>query len=132
MKGGGDRYYVRRADEDRVYLAEVRPNLSTKFTDWIQPNVLDATAATFREIDIERYSVEFDGPRGKIQPGVKSHLTRDSSSDEWKLKELPEGKKLKTQAVNQIVSALADMKIVGVRPKTPGIAAAFRGDKDAP
>jgi hypothetical protein len=131
-EGGGDRYYVRRADEDRVYLAEVRPNLSTKFTDWIQPNVLDATAATFREIDIERYSVEFDGPRGKIAPGVKSHLTRDSSSDEWKLKELPEGKKLKTQTVNQIVSALADMKIVGVRPKTPGIAAAFRGDKDAP
>ncbi len=129
---GADRYYVRRADEDRVYLTEIRPNLTTKFTDWIQPNVLDVTASTFRQIDIQRYTVEFNGPRGVLQEGVSSELSRDSSTDEWKLKDLPEGMKLKTSVVNQIVSALADIKIVGVRAKTSGIAAAFRGDAKVP
>jgi hypothetical protein len=121
-----DRYYVRRADEDRVYIAEVKPNLSTKFTDWIQPNVLDATASTFRRISLERYTV--DEAKGEIVPGIRSELSRSSSTEEWKLDEVPAGKKLKTSVVNQITSSLADMKIVGVRPKTPGIAALIKGD----
>ncbi|QDT55571.1 hypothetical protein Pan44_36160 [Caulifigura coniformis] len=126
---GADRYYVRRADEDRVYIAEIKPDLSTKFTDWIQPNVLDATAATFRQIILDRYSV--DESKGAIVQGDRSVLSRDSSTDEWKLEELPKGDKLKTSVVNQITTALADMKIVGVRPKTPGIAAMIKGDPKA-
>src|SRR5690606_33881872 len=93
------------------------------------PNVLDATAANFRQIVLDRYSV--DEARGRVVDGEKSVLTRDSSSDEWKLSELPEGKKLKTSVVNQMTTALADMKIVGVRPKTPGIAALIKGDPKA-
>jgi hypothetical protein len=124
-----DRYYVRRADEDRVYIAEIRPDLSTKFTDWIQPNVLDATAATFRSIVLDRYSV--DEAQGKIVPGKRSVLERNSTSDEWKLDDTPKGEKLKTSVVTQITQALGDMKIVGVRPKTPGIAALIKGDPKA-
>jgi hypothetical protein len=126
---GTDRYYVRRADEDRIYIAEIKPELSTKFTDWIQPNVLDATAATFREIILDRYSV--DEAKGKIVQGQRSVLERNSTSDEWKLEGVPEGKKLKTSVVNQITQSLADMKIVGVRPKTPGIVAMVKGDPKA-
>ena len=128
-EGAGDRYYVRRPDEDRVYLAEVRPELTTKFTDWIQPNVLDASAATFRQIVLDRYSV--DETKGKLVQGERSELNRNSASDEWKLEGIPAGQKLKTSVVNQMTSSLGDMKIVGVRPKTPGIAALIKGDAKA-
>ena len=128
-EGAGDRYYVRRPDEDRVYLAEVHPELSTKFTDWIQPNVLDAVASTFREIVLDRYSV--DVAKQKIVQGERSVLERNSTTDEWKLEGIAAGKKLKTSVVNSITSSLADMKIVGVRPKTPGIAAVIKGDTKA-
>ncbi|HVJ67476.1 MAG TPA: DUF4340 domain-containing protein [Caulifigura sp.] len=128
-EGAGDRYYVRRPDEDRVYLAQVRPELSTKFTDWIQPNVLDASAATFRQMVLDRYSV--DETKGQLVSGERSELNRNSASDEWKLEGIPAGQKLKTSVVNQMTSSLGDMKIVGVRPKTPGIAALIKGDAKA-
>ncbi len=91
--------------------------------------MLDATAANFRRLEIDRYSV--DEAKGTIVQGDKSLLTRGSSTEDWKLDGVPAGQKVKTSVVNQIVSSLSDTKIVGVRPKTPGVAALVKGDAKA-
>jgi len=129
-EGSSDLYYIRRADEPRVYLANLQLDVSTKFVDWIQPNLLDATAANFRELIVDRYSV--DEAKGAIVPGEQSHLTRESSTADWKLEELKDPEKqLKTSVVNAMTNTLADMKIVGVRPKPAGLGAQLKGEEGA-
>jgi hypothetical protein len=129
---GGDKYYVRSADEDRVYLTEVKVDLSTKFVDWIKPDLLEAASGNFRELVLDRYEV--DEAKGSINQGEVSKLTKKSSAatDPWKLEGLDEAKfKVKDSVVNAMTSALVGMKIVGVRPKPPGLSAALKGEEGA-
>lgn len=128
----GERYYVRRADEARSYIAEIKPDLSTKFVDWIKPNLLEATPGSFREIDLDRYHFE-ENAEGRLAQidGPKSILRRDSSSAPWQLEGLDAAKdKVKESVVSSMVTALGDLKIVGVRPKPSGLGASLKGDKE--
>lgn len=109
-------YYVRRPDENATYAAKIQLDLSTKFTDWIEPDLLKLDANRLTEIDIDNYSI--DTERGRIIGRDQSHLRRKASSDPWTM----EGIDAETEEVNQdevrkLVSGLDDMKIVGVRPK---------------
>jgi hypothetical protein len=127
---GQDKYYVRRADSDLAYISEVKPDLSTKFVDWIQPNLLDATATAFRQLTLRRYHV--DEAKGVIVPGIESVLDRDSSTDPWKLEGLDESmEKVKTTVVDAMTNALSNMKLVGVRRKPAGLGASLKGDEAA-
>ncbi len=115
-------YNVRRADEDQTYRAVLDIDISTKFADWIEPDLLDIRRADLREIDIDRYRI--DETRGTLIPGDISQLTRPNDTDPWTLKGITEEtEKVKTSTVNQIISALDDLRIVGVRPKPPGLSA---------
>ena len=129
---GGDRFYVRAANENRVYLTEVKVDLSTKFVDWIQPNLLEAVSGNFRELILDRYEV--DEAKGTINQGEVSKLTKKSSAptDPWKLEGLDETKfKIKDSVVNAMTRALGDLKIVGVRPKPAGLGASLKGEEGA-
>lgn len=109
-------YYVRRPDENAVYIAKVQLDLSTKFVDWIEPDLLKIDDWKLTQIEIDNYSIDTD--RGRIIGRDRSLLTRKNSSDPWTLDGLDDA----TQEVNQdevrkLVSELDNMKIVGVRPK---------------
>ncbi len=118
-------YHVRAADEDRTYRAELNIDISTKFADWIEPDLLDITRGDLREIEIDQYRI--DESRGTLVPGDLSELTRKSDTDPWTLNGLnPETEEVKTSTVNQIIGALDDLRIVGVRPKPPGLSADLR------
>lgn len=110
------RYYVRRPDEKLVYLADVKIDVSTKFRDWIQKDLLDLTQSDLREMTINRYSI--DEERGVRVPGDRSELSRASASDPWKLKGLDESKeKVKPGVVSAMARALDNLQIIGVRRK---------------
>ncbi|MBX3442779.1 MAG: DUF4340 domain-containing protein [Planctomyces sp.] len=128
--GEGDRYYVRSPGDDRVYISEIRPDLSTRFVDWITPNLLEATSSSFRELVLDRYRI--DDRRGVLVEGERSVLKRESASADWKLEGLDDpSRKVKTSVVNAMLSSLSNMKIVGVRPKPAGLGAQLKGQDDA-
>jgi hypothetical protein len=127
IEGQEDVYHVRRPDESRTYRATLKLDLSTKFADWIKPGLLDVTRSDLREIVIDRYSI--DESRGALVQGEVSELTRANATDSWKLAGLDEAKEsLKTSEVNNIINAVEDLKIVGVRPKPPGLSADLKGE----
>ncbi len=109
-------YYIRRPDEDATYEAKVELQLSTKFGDWIEPDLLKLDGTKLTNVTIDNYSV--DTEQGRIVGREQNVLTRNPTSDPWKLKELDDTKEEVNQdEVRKLVSALDDLKIVGIRPK---------------
>jgi len=129
VEGEADTYYVRRADEDRFYTANLGSfEISTKFSDWIKQDVLDVSKNKITELIIDRYQI--DESQGAIVKGDYMVLDRESSTSDWKLKDLKEGEEqLKTTDINNMLTALDDLAIVGVRPKPEGISADLRTAK---
>jgi hypothetical protein len=119
-EGEENRYNVRHPKEKETYVAELKINLSTKFADWIESDLLKMERDEMSEIVINKYSIDEDQLR--IVDREVNKLTRKSFSDPWKLEGLnEEAEELKADEVSRLVSNLDDLKIVGVRPKPQGL-----------
>lgn len=125
VEGSANKYYVRRQDEDRFFITDLKIDLSTKFADWIEPDLLDLKKDEIQAIVIDRYSV--DESQGAIVPGEQSDLKRDTATSEWTLKETPEGMKPKASVINAMLGSFDDLKIIGVRRKPEGLSASLQG-----
>ncbi|WP_299463128.1 DUF4340 domain-containing protein [uncultured Gimesia sp.] len=114
-------YYVRKVDEDSVYRTKLNVDLSSEFSDWIEPDLLKVERDRLVEIIVNKYSI--DERQRRIVNRELSTLTRKKSTDPWELEGLnKETEKLNTADVNQMINTLGDLKIQGIRPKPTGIA----------
>jgi Domain of unknown function (DUF4340) len=122
-EGQTDVYYVRGTktdDPNAIYLAKLKIDLSTKFGDWIEPDLLKVDRDKLTEIRSDNYSI--DEQQGVVVQGEVVELTRKTTNDPWTLKGLDAKKdELKTDVVNTIVNNLDGLRLVGVRPKPPGV-----------
>ncbi len=117
-----DTYYVRATkadDSNTIYLAKLKMDLSTKFSDWIEPDLLKVDRELLTDIRIDNYSI--DEQQGAIVPGEVTDLTRKNSSDPWTLKGMKPNEELKQDPINTLVNNLDNLRLVGVRPKPPGV-----------
>lgn len=130
VKGSNGYFYVRKNGEDQTYRAKVSLDVSTKFADWIEPDLLKLDGSKLRTVVIDKSSVEFT-PRGGVKfIGKETNtLTRASASDKWKLEPLDESKEeVNEEEVRKLVQALDDLKIVGVRQKNEKLKKSLQGD----
>jgi hypothetical protein len=114
-------YYVRKPDEKRVYGAKLTLDVSTDFGDWIEKDLLHVERDEVVQVVYDPYSV--DEAEGKVvgaSPIVASLGQGADGKDAWKAEaptEVPDGKELDTAKVRQMVTSVANVKIVGVRPR---------------
>jgi len=112
--------YVRVPNSKRTYGVQVKAELSTRFADWIETNLLKLDASHVRSITFDNHKV--DPERGQILQGEVVKIERKDGGAPWTLdKEIPAGQELNTEKLSALTSALSDLKIVGVRPKPPGL-----------
>ncbi len=124
-QGNEKYYYVRRPDEDQTYKVKLDIDLSTQFSDWIDPDLLRLEPSDLTRIVVDNYKIEEklspipgQRPALSISQGDQIDITRESSTDAWELAGLkPEIEELNTARVDEILEVLDKMKIVGVRPK---------------
>ncbi len=126
VKDHPDQRYVRVPGQKRSYGVNVKVDLSTRFADWIETNLLKLTATAVRRIVIDHQG--FD-PNGGPLPGDKIVLERKDSSSPWTVSDLAEGKEPNTETLLALSNALGDLKIAGIRPKPEGLTADL---KEAP
>jgi len=113
-------YYVRMPKENATYVAKLTLDLSTKFADWIETDLLKLNRDDLKEVVLDNSSI--DEVRGRLIEGKIETLTRDKTADPWKLDGLDESKEeLDTSKINTMLGALDDLKLVGVRPKPKGL-----------
>ncbi|MBL8750226.1 MAG: DUF4340 domain-containing protein [Planctomycetes bacterium] len=123
VEGKSGERYVRVPGKNRTYRTKIDGEVSTKFTDWIETDLLKAQSWDIAKITFDNYSV--DETRGEIVPGEKLVVAKDSAN-KWSLdgldaaKEEPNEEKLR-----EIADTLGQIKIVGVRGKPEGLTAAL-------
>jgi hypothetical protein len=139
-KEAGGQRYVRVPDQKRTYGVAVKADLSTRFADWIETNLLKVDAGKVRKVVFDNYKMQEtrtqEGEPALARVGdEKITITRkesfgpwavtiekrDPKSGEWKSSGVPAGQEPNEDRLRSLTDALGDLKIVGVRPKPPGL-----------
>lgn len=114
-------YYVRLPDQKRIYKTKLEGALSTQFTDWIETDLLKAQSFNIQKVTFDNYSV--DEERGQVVPGEKLVIEK-SSENKFVLAGLKADTEVTNEErANEVSTTLGSIKIVGVRPKPPGLTA---------
>jgi len=117
--------YVRLPDKKRTYAVNVDVDLSTKFQDWINASLLDVRANQVQEVSVNDYSI--DESTGSVDRVGSATVQRSAMADNvWTSPDLPEGQTVNTERIQKMLSALAQLKITGVRPKPEALSANLR------
>lgn len=118
IEGTTDEYYVRRQDEDETYRTRLEINISTKFADWVEQDLLKLNRDELVAMKVTTPNVAQQSLVVEDLQEETLELTRPGSSDPWTMKGLDEAQEeLQTSEVNSMVSALDNLKLVGIRPK---------------
>lgn len=122
--------YVRLPEQRRTYISRVEGlDVSTRFEDWIEPNLLVVDREDIDQIIIRNYIT--DGKSGTVTPREMSVL-RKIDRDTWQLDGASRSRPVNSYRVNLLVTKLADLAIVDVRPKPPGVTASLTASGDRP
>jgi hypothetical protein len=123
-KGGGAQRYVRVPDQKPIYGVNIKAEPSTRFADWIETNLLKAEASKIRRLVFDNYKIQEDGNqpgRMVIKRGDILTIERKDSSGPWTMAGLPATEELNENNLRTLIDAVADLKIVGIRPRPPGL-----------
>ncbi len=110
--------YVRVPNQKRTYGVNVKVDLSTRFADWIETNLLKLDAGRVRRVVFDNYKID---PETGPQRGEVLTIERKDASGPWIMADLSADQELNPDKLRTMTDALADLKIVGVRPKPPGL-----------
>jgi uncharacterized protein YxjI len=118
-------YYVRMPSGDgskRVYGSKLQLDISTRFEDWIEKDLLKVERDEFVSMLYDPYTIdEVEGKiTGKDPIRAEAADPTASSKQQWKVSEgtvVPEGKELDSMKLRQMLTQMASLKIVGVRPR---------------
>jgi Domain of unknown function (DUF4340) len=117
--------YVRLPRQKRTYVARVADlNVSTRFEDWIERNLLQVERDDIDQIVIRNYTV--DAKSGRVT-NPDTLALRKHGKDLWAADGAEPTQQIDAFKVNLLVTKLADLTIVDVRPKPVGVTTSLTG-----
>jgi hypothetical protein len=119
VEGKAGYRYIRVPGQKRTYAVKTEAEPSANFEDWIETDLLKLSAHEIRKITIHNYSI--NERTAQIENLERITLTKDK--DKWSL--AGEGTPRKA-AVDALVGALDNLRIVDVQPKPLGLSADLR------
>lgn len=147
VRGADDQRYVRVPNRDIVYTVKIDPErLSTKFEDWIETDLLQLSSWDVESVDIKNYTADLSLNQVLLKNNYDVKCKYEDSA--WKLDELTRynenqpmpgslgsREELDSQKLNDLKTAVDDLKIVDVRRKPDGLGRDLKAgegfDKDA-
>jgi len=114
--------FVRIPDQKRVYVARMDIDISTKFEDWIEKDLLEVERDKIDRVVLEDYSI--NERTGFLNLRDQIELRKDDG--DWKIDRTPSGRELDSSKVSGLLTAVDGLNIVGVRPKPAGLSAGLR------
>lgn len=151
VKDGEGLHYVRRADQDFVYVVDIDPaDFSTNFENWIEDDLLKFNPWEIKQVTLNDYSAQIvlaGGGLG-VEPDYRTRMTLryDDTESEWhavKLEkatnprtgdyeafELADNEQLDADTLTDLKNALDDLRIVDVARKPAGLSANLKAGED--
>ena len=135
-------YYVRRVGQDPTYTMKLDPEkLSTKFDDWIEKDLLKLNTWDIKQVMTRDHSVD-EANMALVQRGEMVLEYNDTGEPQWKMlvdQEFDDGKwvpvkmtdseELNSTKLNEMKTALDELKIVDVRRKPAGLSGNLQAEK---
>ncbi len=145
VAGAPDQRFVRRPNQDRVYVAKVDlEKLPADFDKWIEKDLLKLNALDVSQLTIKDYSI-LPSPGGRYHyfPRMEATVGWNTEAGNWDLvkllvragqtlreTQLGEHEELNKQKLDEMKTALDDLKIVDVQRKPEGLGASLTGGED--
>ena len=117
--------YVRLPGQRRVYESKVDYEISAKFSDWVETDLLQISASQLKKLELDSYSIDEEAE--VIKDRDEQTLVKDPAGG-WKLESLAAGEELNKETVDEMTATLDELKIVDVRKKPETLAKVFRGE----
>lgn len=118
--------FVRLPDQKRVYAAKMNIDISTKFTDWIDKDLLQVNKDDIHKVTLKDYSI--DERSGSVQQRDVIRLEREEGI--WKANRMRSDQEVDKKKMTDLIKALDELSIVGVRPKPQGLSASLEKTSD--
>ena len=134
VRGDEEQRYVRIRGQDVVYVVRIDPSqLSTRFQDWIEQDLLQLTSWDIEDVTVMNYAVERDLNRAALVRDFD--FTARFEDNEWELVELtrhhdgkpktvtqlPADEELNKENLDALKTAVDGLKIVDVFRKPRGL-----------
>jgi len=115
--------FVRVPGQKRVYVARFEVDVSRRFEDWIETNLLQVEREQVTRIVLNEYTINEE----TLSVSRQGELVLDKiEEDNWTTNHVPAGQEVDFVQVNLLVGAIIDIQIAGVRPKPPGMSGNLR------
>ena len=115
--------FVRVPDQSRVYAARTNIDISTRFSDWIETNLLEVERDDVNHIVLNEYQLD------ELSGGVRRRgefIVDRVEQDVWTANDVPAGQEVDFVQMNLLVGGIMSLEIVGVRPKPEGLSGNLR------
>lgn len=114
---GGNRRFVRVPGQNRVYVARMEIDISTRFEDWIEKDLLQVERGRIDQIVLNDYSIN----ERTLSVTQRGTLVLENADGEWNARDIASSEEVDVGKVGLLLAALDDLLIVGVRPKPAGV-----------
>ncbi|MGH1363420.1 MAG: DUF4340 domain-containing protein [Calditrichia bacterium] len=115
--------FLRIPDQKRIYAVRTDFDVSTKFSDWIEADLLQVPGPDDIDmVTIKDYRV--NERQGRINERDEITLAREGAA--WKMNRMPRSKETNTTKITELMKAIDELSIVGVRPKPKGLSASLK------
>lgn len=114
--------FVRVPGQKRVYVAKLDLDLSTRFEDWIERDLMQIDKDKIQRIRLRDYSI--NELTGMIDDRDVVELRK--LDGKWTLNRMPSGREIDTTKVDDLLRAIDELNIVGVRTKPAGLTESLR------
>lgn len=109
--------FVRLPGQKRVYAVTMDIDISTNFSDWIETDLLKVVQTNINQVTLKDYSI--DERTGRVNE--RDVLILDKNDDTWQANRMTEKQEVDDTKMTDLLTALDNLSIVGVRPKPPGL-----------
>ncbi|MCH7782383.1 DUF4340 domain-containing protein [candidate division KSB1 bacterium] len=118
--------FVRVPDQKRVYAVRMDIDISTKFSDWIEADLLKVEKIKIEKVVLKDYTV--NEQTGTIDQ--RDNLILNKTDDGWTADDMSEDQEVDDTVINDLITAIDELSIVGVRPKPEGLSRSLQSSNN--
>ncbi len=119
--------FVRVPEQRRVYAVRMDIDVSTKFSDWIEADLLQVDKSKLSEIILKDYSIN---ERTRSVSRRDELVLTKNVGDVWSADRMRKDEEVDKTKMDDLVKNLDELTIVGIRPKPAGLSASLKRIND--
>ena len=109
--------FIRVPGQSRVYAVNMEIDISTKFEDWIEKDLLQVSRGDIDQLILNDYSIN----ERTLTMTQRGSLFLEHEEDHWVARGMSLSEEIDTSKIGALLGAVDELSIVGVRPKPAGV-----------